>query len=53
MKMYLPLGVFRTTSLKVNCLEFEDLSTVTEPKQKQNKKKKYFMEHDTVSKLQF
>jgi hypothetical protein len=34
MKKYLPLGVFRTTSLKVNCLEFEDLSTVTEPKHK-------------------
>jgi hypothetical protein len=48
MKTYLPLGVFKTTSLKVNFLEFEDLSTVTEPK-----KKKQLMEQDRVSKLQF
>jgi hypothetical protein len=49
MKLYLPLGVLKTTSLKVYFLEFEDLSTVIEPK----KNKKYIMNsHQTNEKTE-
>jgi hypothetical protein len=49
MKVYLPLGVLKTTSLKVYFLEFEDLSTVIEPTKK--KKTNIINSHQTNEKF--